>query len=183
MTLFHMMDQTLAQIDEAGLVRRSQTWFDAARAEQIVAGYRANRPGASLLEVWTDLSTDAVFRIPAIKLAEAQLAHGPVWMYLFTWETPVFGGLRSTHALEIPFVWDNLDAPGASMFTGDGDDRQAIADAMHAAWIAFARDRDPQHAALPSWPQYEPERRPTMRFDTTREVLDDPFGADRELWA
>jgi para-nitrobenzyl esterase len=182
MTLFHLMDQSLAQIDEAGLLRRSQTWVDAKRAETIVSGYRANRPDEPLVEVWTDLSTDAVFRIPAIRLAEAQTAHGPVWMYLFTWETPIFGGLRSTHALEIPFVWDTLESPGAAMFTGDDPDRQQVADAMHAAWIAFARNGNPHHAGLPDWPQYDTDHRATMRFDATCEVLDDPNGADRKLW-
>jgi para-nitrobenzyl esterase len=182
MTLFHLMDQTLSKIDEAGIARRAQLWFPADDVERIVAGYRANRPDASLLDVWTDLSTDAVFRAPAVRLAEAQAAHGPVWMYLFTWETPVFGGLRSTHALEIPFVFDALDQPGSDMFTGDGPERQAIADAMHAAWVAFARNGDPQHPGLPSWPQYETGRRATMRFDADREVIDDPGGADRALW-
>jgi para-nitrobenzyl esterase len=124
-----------------------------------------------------------MFRIPAISLAETQRAHAPVWMYLFTWESPAFGGvLKATHALEIPFVFDALDAQGASMFTGEGTDRQAIADAMHQAWIAFARTGDPNHAGLPDWPQYEPGRRATMRFDTTIEVLDDPLGEDRASW-
>jgi para-nitrobenzyl esterase len=183
MTLFHLMDESLAQIDEAGLLRRTRTWFDAEHAEQLVAGYRASRPDGSLLDVWTDISTDAVFRVPAIRLAEAQLAHGPVWMYQFTWETPVFGGLRSTHALEIPFVFDALDKPGSDMFTGGGTERQQLADAMHGAWVAFARDGKPQHQGLPAWPQYDTERRATMRFDTTCEVMDDPGAADRELWA
>jgi para-nitrobenzyl esterase len=182
MTLFHLMDQTLAQIDEPGLLRRARTWFAEDRAAEIVAGYRANRTDGGLLDVWTDLSTDAVFRIPAIRLAESQLAHGPVWMYLFTWETPVFGGLRSTHALEIPFVFDALDKPGSDMFTGNGPERQRIADAMHRAWIAFARDEAPQHAGLPTWPQYDEQRRATMRFDATCELLDDPAGGDRRLW-
>jgi para-nitrobenzyl esterase len=182
MTLFHLMDQSLAQIDEAGIVSRSRLWFDAKRAAEIVEGYRANRPDGSLLDVWTDLSTDAVFRIPAIRLAEEQLGHGPVWMYLFTWETPVFGGLRSTHALEIPFVFDALDKRGSDMFTGQGPERQRIADAMHWAWIAFARGQSPQHDGVPEWPQYDTKRRATMRFDATPELLEDPAGADRELW-
>ena len=68
------------------------------------------------------------------------------------------------------------------MFTGEGTDRQAVADAMHQAWIAFARTGDPNHSGLPDWPQYEPGRRATMRFDTTIEVLDDPLGEDRASW-
>jgi para-nitrobenzyl esterase len=182
MTLFHLMDQSLAQIDEASLLARAEGFFPGGNAKSVVDGYLASHRDAPLVEVWTDISTDAVFRIPAIKLAEAQLPHGPVWMYLFTWETPVFGGLRSTHALEIPFVWDNLDAPGIAMFTGDSPDRQAVADAMHAAWLGFVRNGSPGHGGLPEWPRYDTDRRPTMRFDTTLEVLDDPNGADRNLW-
>src|SRR5207253_2162814 len=80
---------------------------------------------------------------------------------------PVFGGiLRSAHALEIPFVFDNLDRGRAEVLTGTGPERQGIADAMHRSWIAFARDGNPQHAGLPEWPRYDIDRRATMRFDT-----------------
>ena len=127
--------------------------------------------------LWSALATDGVFRIPAIRLLEAQGSHGRSWLYLFTCETPVFGGiLRSTHALEIPFVFDNLDQRGADMLTGDGPERQAIADAMHRAWIAFARTGDP------GWPAYEAPRRATMRFDRESELVDDPERPQREAW-
>jgi para-nitrobenzyl esterase len=102
-------------------------------------------------------------------------------MYLFTWETPVFGGvLKACHALEIPFVFDTLGS--AAMFTGDAPERQALADAMHAAWIAFARTGDPNAAGVPEWPAYDVKRRATMRFDVKTEVLDDPMGDDRAAW-
>ena len=119
----------------------------ASRADPARAAshdYRAPTPDAHAAGALVALATDGVFRIPAVRLAEAQAAHGPVWMYRFTWETPVFGGiLRSTHALEIPFVFDTLDQPRRRQFTGDGPERAAIADAMHRAWIAFARTGDP----------------------------------------
>jgi para-nitrobenzyl esterase len=102
-------------------------------------------------------------------------------MYWFTWETPVFGGvLRCTHALEIPFVFDTL--PSAQLFTGESAELQDIADAMHRAWIAFARTGDPNHDGIPTWPQYDIDRRATMRFDATVELVDDPDGADRTAW-
>jgi len=146
----------------------------------VVDGYRARRPGASPQEVWIELATDTLFRLPAIRLLEAQGNHAPVWSYLFTWETPAFGGLlRSTHALEIPFVFDTLDRGGAAMLTGNGSERARIARAMHEAWIAFARSGDPSHPGLPDWPAYEPPRRATMRFDERCEVVDDPAGGDR----
>jgi para-nitrobenzyl esterase len=182
MTLFNLMDPRLATIDAAGIcdVLRPRGG-DAIDA--LVAGYAARRPDATGAELWTAIATDGVFRIPAIRLAEAHSTHSPAWMYLFTWESPVFGGvLRSTHALEIPFVFDNLNQPGGDLMTGTGPERQDIADAMHRAWIAFARTGNPEHAGIPSWPAYDTTTRPTMRFDVTRELCSDPYGEDRRAW-
>jgi para-nitrobenzyl esterase len=166
-TLFQILDPTLAELDDAAIVNRLRT-FVADPAEMLRI-YRAVTPAASAKELWSTLATDGVFRIPAVRLAEAQGANGRVWMYRFTWETPVFGGmLRSTHALEIPFVFDTLDEPGADKLTGTGPERRAIAATMHRAWIQFARTGDP------GWPAYEVPRRATMRFDRETEVLDDP---------
>ena len=53
---------------------------------------------------------------------------------------------------------------------------QNLADAMHAAWVAFATNGDC------GWPRYDPSRRATMRFDTRSEVVDDPRSAERALW-
>ena len=140
-------------VDDAGIATSRRPVVRRGRGA-LVASYRSRRADETSLDLWTDIGTDAVFRIPAIRLAETQLAHGPVWMYLFTWETPVFGGiLKACHALEIPFVFDTLGH--AVMFTGDAPERQGIADAMHAAWIAFARTGDPNVAALPEWPAYD----------------------------
>ena len=183
MSLFQLADPGLATLDDAGIVERVAA-AGYVNAAEIVASYRSRRPDASPQALWLDLATDAVFRIPAIRLLEAQTAHAPAWSYLFTWETPVFGGLlKSTHALEIPFVWDTLTRGGSEMFTGKGAERQGIANAMHRAWTAFARTGDPNHDGLPQWPQYDVARRATMRFDTTCEVLDDPAGADRGVMA
>jgi carboxylesterase type B len=138
-------------------------------------------PDATVPELWLAISTDGVFRIPAIRLAEAQSAHAPVWLYRFAFESPVFGGiLKSTHALEIPFVFDTLDQRGADKFAGKGPELDAISDAMHRAWIAFAREGDP------GWPAYEAPRRATMRFGRPdappAELVDDPDGNLRRAW-
>lgn len=105
-------------------------------------------------------------------------------MYLFTWPSPAFGGLLgSTHAIEIPFVWNTLDGPGTELFCGGGREAQALADTMHRAWIAFARAGDPAHAGLPEWPEYDTGRRATMTFDRECALVDDPMGAERALWS
>jgi para-nitrobenzyl esterase len=179
MTLFTLADPALATLDDTGVRDRLRHAFGSA-GDGVFDSYRARRPGVTPQELWLELSTDGVFRIPAIRLLEAQHAHAPVWSYLFTFESPVFGGiLRSTHALEITFVFDNLNRGGAELLTGTGPERQGIADAMHRAWIAFARGGDPNHPGLPAWPRYDLTRRATMRFDTECELLDDPGRDDR----
>jgi para-nitrobenzyl esterase len=177
MTMFLALDLRIGEVDPATLHKQMTKVFGDRTAE-VIATYTANRPAQSPGDVLTALSTDRAFRIPSIRVAEAQAANGrPAYMYLFTWATPVMDGkLKSCHALELPFMWDALDRPGLSVLTGDGPERQAIADAMHAAWIAFARTGDP------GWPRYDLERRATQRFDTTLEVIDDPMGDERVLW-
>jgi para-nitrobenzyl esterase len=104
-------------------------------------------------------------------------------MYLFRWKSRAFGGrLGATHALEIPFAFDNLDRPGVDTFLGEGDRPQATADVMHAAWTAFIRTGNPACEALPDWPSYTPERRSSAIFDSDSSVALDPDGDLRSAW-
>jgi para-nitrobenzyl esterase len=154
------------------------------KAEQVMQTYMAHAARAdSVLSAWNDFLTDRTFRIPAIRLAEAQADQKtPTWMYRFDWPTPILNGaLGACHALEIPFVFDNLDKPGVKMFLGDAPP-QVLANAMHAAWIAFAQHGDPNSAGLPHWPRYERERRATRIFNTTCSIEDDPQTDERQLW-
>jgi para-nitrobenzyl esterase len=94
-------------------------------------------------------------------------------MYYFTWKSPVREGkLKAFHTLEIPFVFDNVDA--AMSMTGSGEDRHVLADKMSSAWAAFARNGNPNHKALPHWPAYDADQRATMLFDDKCEVVNDP---------
>ncbi len=183
MRLFSLMDARLAEIDEATLEHRAASVFGATAAKAVEV-YRRSRPDAPLGDVWTAVLTDQVFRIPAIRLAEAQSMHQPrTYMYLFTWATPILGGkLASCHALEIPFVFDNLDKPGAGVFTGDGGGRQELAARMSGAWTAFARHGAPDISSLPHWPAYEVGQRSTMVLDSGCAVEHDPAGEERMLW-
>ncbi|HZN12693.1 MAG TPA: carboxylesterase/lipase family protein [Acidimicrobiales bacterium] len=182
MKLFGMLDPGLNDLDDAKMLRRAAAALkDETRAAALLDTYKASRPDASPAELWSAISTDQVFRIPATRLAERQSALGnTVYMYRFDWATPVFGGqLGACHALEIPFVFNNLDAPGSSMFTGPASDEMvAMAEAMHTAWHTFARTGQPGGG----WPQYSAGDRKVMRFDLASDVVDDPDRAEREAW-
>src|SRR5581483_3277584 len=184
--LFTMMDPAIANLDEAGAARRlARLIDDGSRASEVIAHYRNTRPDATISDLWSAVGTDVVFRIPAVRLAETQAALGnDVFMYRFDYATPVFGGvLGSCHALEIPFVFESLDA-GAEMFVGPlSDELRTLARRMHESWVAFGRTGTPAADGLPEWPPYTAERRATMLFDFEPTVVDDPDGGDRQVWA
>ena len=95
-----------------------------------------------------------------------------------TLETPVLEGrLKSCHALEIPFVFDNLAR--ATRFTGDDPACQTLADEMSEAWLAFARTGVPG----PAWPAWTPTERATRIFDREVRVENDPASTQRKAWA
>jgi para-nitrobenzyl esterase len=182
--LFTLMTQE-RDLDNETLRRRVGKVFDDERADDVIDVYERSRPGASPAELWNAVMTDLVFRLPAIRLLEAHAPHGPAWSYLFTWPSSAFEGrLGACHAVEIPFVFDNLGRKGVPFFLGDLDDRaHALANATSRAWLAFASTGDPNHDGLPHWPRYDTARRATMELGTTQAVLDDPAGEVREVWA
>ncbi len=136
--------------------------------------YTANRPDAAAGDVLCAALTDQFFRLPAFRLAEGRArAQAPTYVYEFAWGTPV-GDLGACHALEIGFVFDNLASTGQ---LAGANPPQALADDMHARWVAFARDGDP------GWPAYDLNRRPVMTFDDPASgVVDDPRADERRLW-
>ena len=144
--------------------------------EKAITAYRETVPAATAGDVYAAIITDFAFRIPAIRLAEAQLRNGgDVRMYEFAWPSPMFDGrLGACHALELGFVFDNLDHVGP--LVGDHPP-QPLADEMHRAWVNFASTGDP------GWPRYDRSRRRVMHFDAPGGVvLNDPGGSTRQLW-
>jgi para-nitrobenzyl esterase len=66
--------------------------------------------------------------------------------------------------------------------TGKRAGRQELADLVSGAWVAFARDGNPQTPHLPRWPAYDTNRRATMILDMPCHTIDDPDAAEREAW-
>jgi para-nitrobenzyl esterase len=181
-TLFLLNDTALTSLDAAGLRARIRALAGDA-TDELLTAYRHAYPHASQADLFTSFMTDRLFRMHSISIAERKYEQrtAPVYMYLFTWETPVLNGrLKSTHALEIPFMFDNLSP--ARNFTGESPELAPLAEKMSEAWLAFARDGKPDYRGLPAWPAYEPEGRATMLFDTTCRVENDPGGEVRRAW-
>ncbi|HEY7350081.1 MAG TPA: carboxylesterase/lipase family protein [Ktedonobacterales bacterium] len=182
-TLFLLAEAGIDTLDEAGLRARVQPLAGEATTA-LIAAYRHTYPQASPGDLFSSLMSDRMMRMHSITLAERKHAQGaaPVWMYLFTWETPVLNGrLKSCHALEIPFVFDNLKY--GIRFTGESPERLALAENMSEAWLAFAHSGVPGYRDLPTWPAYDSETRATMIFDHACRVENDPGGELRRAWS
>ena len=178
MQMFTTFNPDHAKIDEAGLESLFAHRF-GDETPSALAAYREHRPQASNPLLASAMLTDEVFRVPAWRLAEARDATGTAtWMYWFTWASTAFGGaLGSCHALDIPFAFHNLHRKGVNAFTGDSDERTAIADSYADAVTAFAREGSAW------WPAYTLDKRATLRFDATSTVVHDPEQALRSLWS
>ena len=125
------------------------------------------------------IDTDFIFRPSAIELAGIKARQGgaQVYAYLFCWESPVLDGLlRSTHCMEIPFVFNNADVHAT--MTGGGPEAIRLADVMSQAWINFARSGNPNTTDLPEWPAYNCSEGATMFFNNECEVR---YNHDKEL--
>jgi para-nitrobenzyl esterase len=181
MTLFFGLAPWLDGMDEAAMRQRVQL-FVGEQAQRIIEPYRRARPNDSLRDLVLAIATDHAMRMPSLVTADRKVAqHGaPVFVYMFTWETPVLNGkLKSPHALEIPFVFDTVQTSG---LTGDSPTRFALAEKMSRTWLAFVRSGNPNNEGIPEWPPYSTERRPTMMFDNQCRVENDPYRAERMAW-
>lgn len=161
-------------VDEPKLTRAAA----ALHAARPLAAWRKALPDASSEQLLIALTSDHMFRIPAIRVAEARaLRDAPTWMYLFCWKSRAFDGrLGATHALEIPFAFDNLHQPGVAPFIGPGPAPQHVANAMHAAWTRFIKEGDP------GWAAYDLSTRSTQVFDDVSRTESDPLSDQRKAW-
>ncbi|HKB13682.1 MAG TPA: carboxylesterase family protein [Vicinamibacterales bacterium] len=106
------------------------------------------------------------------RYAAAQTGRGQhAYLYFFTHEPPYAPearNLRATHAVEIPYVFDNLrpprvfpDASSPELASASATER-ALADRVSSYWVNFARTGDPNGAGLPRWPPFTPGAAPMI---------------------
>jgi len=184
MALFLREDAKIVErtLTQAELRARVATMVGGDAVGRVLDTYARNYPDASLAVRWVLMASERTYRYDSIMLAQRKAMQGraPVYMYRFDWESQANPPLLAHHALEIPFVFDNL---AASDFARAGDAANGLARRMSAAWTTFARGGHPNIEALPQWPAYTPEGRATMLFGAEPSVANDPDAEIRELWA
>jgi len=160
--------------------------------DDVIDLYESTRPGAEPGVITHAAGSDIFFRLPAIRLAEAQLTHQPnnTFLYRFDWPPPApvlpEEDLGAMHASELGFMFGSGNEGWLDIY-GPDPLPQALTEQMMDAWLAFAKTGDPNHANMPNWPAYEASTRATMMFDTTdaeatSAVAEDPDGEERAFW-
>ncbi len=175
-----LMNAPPPEIDEADLLRRVKELV-GADATATIGAFRDANPGVSPTDLYYLIASDHSYNAPTMKIAERRAAlHGaPVYLYYFTWETPVLDGrVKSPHTIEIPFAFDNVEI--MSRLTGGGPEAQALADKVSDTWIAFARSGNPNNAKIPEWPAYDASSRSTLVINSEITVAQDPIREQRE---
>ena len=183
MAAFYCVDKEVQNASAEQVLEVFKRFFkDDARA--YYDDIRASRASGGSAAILGELYSDQVFRLGSLRFAEQRAASKkPAYVFQFDWQSPA--GFESCHCLEIPFVFDNFAQwPDSPMLRGArAEETAGLAKAMHAAWIAFARSGDPNHAGLPEWRVYGPQDRTTMRFDSVIGPVSDLAGlAWRKPW-
>ena len=128
-----------------------KTYGDKAEnyVEAVKKAYPEDTDPSDLIEV------DIMFRRGTVIHANLKSANSdaPVYMYLFSWQSPIFDGkYKAIHCMELPFVFNNVIL--WKEMTGAGKETHVLADKVSQAWINFARYGDPHHKGLPEWEPY-----------------------------
>lgn len=88
-------------------------------------------------------TTDRLFRSVVPRVAAARRGGAGTWLYSFDWPSPTLGG--AGHCIDLPFLFDALDAPGVPEVCGAAPP-QRLADAMAPVLL------DVVHGRSPAWP-------------------------------
>lgn len=177
------MDPNMRNLDETGLIKRLNNMLPSELVPRVIDVYREalKKRGSSgdPLDIMGTISTDMMFRIPTIRLVEAQRDNGvPSYNYYFTYKSPAMGGiLGAMHGLDNPFMFGQLDAN----FTGVGPEAESLALKIQDSCIAFVRTGDPSCSSIGKWPVYG-KNRMTMILDKNTRVEAAPYEAERKVW-
>lgn len=123
------------------------------------------------------VSIDWLFRPKTLFTADAMAGGGNMYMYMFTWRSPVNKG--SVHGHELKFCFNTLHHSPNELPQPTADDLK-LADTMSSVWAQFAHHGNPNIDGLPAWKPYTAQNGEMMVFNYQCGIRNNP---DRELEA
>ncbi|WP_176440808.1 carboxylesterase/lipase family protein [Oceanicola sp. 22II-s10i] len=176
---FHKMEAETAKKRIAHFIG-----IEAAEGGKVFDAIAAMFPGESPAQIASRAMSEQMYRRNDRLAADIRSAHpgaAPTYSYLFRWKTAALNGhLACPHTFCIPMVFGTTES--ASELLGRPREARALSDKAQDAWLAFARTGDPNTDSLPAWRPYNAGDRPTMIFDDTCGMMDDPMPELRTLF-
>ncbi len=161
-TLYVAPQGQLAGTTESDLLAAAALFTD--RPEEHVGTYRSGRESLSLEQLRVGILSDGMFGAGTRALADAHAAHteAATHVYRFEWgSNAVAGQLRSSHLMELPFVFDRTDVAelhGENGLLGTSAPPAALSADMHTAWVRYAT------LGSPGWEAASLDQRAVRRF-------------------
>jgi para-nitrobenzyl esterase len=150
---------------------------DPTARQRILAAY-----SGSPRRVAVDVAGDHAFWWPTVRVAGGHVQAAPTYVYRYDFAPRLLHllGFDATHAVEMIPVFGEVDSPFARATTALGGRAalRQVSARMQAHWVHFARHGVPGSG----WPAYDLERRPTLIFDETDRVEDNPRAGRRAAW-
>ncbi|MZD05799.1 carboxylesterase family protein [Streptomyces sp. SID5785] len=144
------------------------------------SAYRAAFAQAGPEELVEAVYSDALFRMPSQKLAEANAAAGGTsYLFELCWAAPVRDGiLGACHSLDLPLAFGTLDSPVGAQLVGAEPSSEAVALSreLQGAWVRFVTTGDA------GWSAHRPGELLTRALDAESKTLPYPEQASRQIW-
>ncbi|MBV8797348.1 MAG: carboxylesterase family protein, partial [Hyphomicrobiales bacterium] len=156
-----------------------------AEAEALYARALGER-GGDEVAVTHLIATEHGWAEPARRLAAVHSgAGGRTYLYEFEWASSALDGrVGAAHLVDLPFFFDNLDAPGVDELLGEAgrqEPARRLAHDLSGAVAAFARSGDPS-GPLGPWPAFTPTERATQVLGATSRVEVDRLADRLDFW-
>ena len=142
--------------------------YKAHTPQEIYQSWLKNRPDTS--EKFEDFVEQVDWRVGQEISAEYQSKFSDVYYYLFNEWAPN-ENLRSCHAVDLPFTFNNGDhiVPNPN---------QQFAKVIQSSWAAFATTSNPNNEFIPHWEKYSALNRQTMELNSKGCVLHKDLNTD-----
>jgi para-nitrobenzyl esterase len=150
--------------------------------QRVIDEYVRAYPNYSPYLIQSTIHTDEdlLQRVIAQADCKASQNRAPVWVYRMDWPSPWRGGaFGAVHGMDMCMAFLNTNHAAL----GHAPEGVTLTHKIASAWLAFARNGDPNTSDMPPWEKYTVERRSTMVVNhPTQRVVDDPNRAFRLLW-
>jgi para-nitrobenzyl esterase len=185
-------DVSAYKLDEDGLRKKLESQY-GKDTDRIIDTYRKSRPNAAPTSIYVEIASVTFMGLGSIEIAEKKCEQkgAPAYLYNFGYKSEVKiphtdYAIGTPHAMDIQFKFNNVvpsDNPQSGKgMAGNRSERFKASRNFAELWATFARTGVPAAVGQPAWPPYDLIKRPTLRIDSTCEVIYDRNRSERELW-